>query len=73
MEKTRLDHTSTQRAPNAKLETNTITADHWTDGRTPLLLDVDAVGCGVAMGDVGEYVTPFAVAATSNTDPPPYS
>lgn len=28
---------------------------------------------GVAIGDVGAYVTPLALAATSNTDPPPNS
>ena len=33
----------------------------------------ELVGMGVAMGVVGAYVTPLAVAATWNTEPPPYS
>lgn len=37
------------------------------------LLEVEDAETGVAIGDVGLYVTPFAEAATSNTDPPPYS
>lgn len=43
----------------------------------PLVESVDEleaeVETGVAMGVVGSYVTPLAVAATSKTDPPPYS
>lgn len=34
---------------------------------------VDVPVMGVAMGVVGLYVTPFAVAATWKTEPPPYS
>ena len=34
-------------------------------------LDPDVIG--VAMEDVGEYVTPFRVAATWKTEPPPHS
>lgn len=30
-------------------------------------------GMGFAMGVVGAYVTPFRLAATWKTDPPPYS
>ena len=37
-------------------------------------VDVPLVsGIGVAIGVVGAYVTPFNVAATSKTEPPPYS
>jgi len=36
--------------------------------------DPESVGeMGVAMGVVGAYVTPLAVAATWKTEPPPYS
>ena len=28
---------------------------------------------GVAIAEIGEYVTPLRVAATSKTEPPPYS
>ena len=37
------------------------------------VVDELVCGMGVAMGVVGAYVTPLAVAATSNTEPPPYS
>lgn len=44
------------------------------DGEPPLdeSDDVD-VGSGCAIGDVGLYVTPLTPAATSKTEPPPYS
>lgn len=34
---------------------------------------VESEEIGVAIGEVGLYVTPFAVAATSKTEPFPYS
>ena len=37
------------------------------------VVSVVVVGNGVAMGVVGSYETPLRVAATSKTDPPPYS
>lgn len=33
----------------------------------------EPLAIGVAIAAVGEYVTPLTVAATWNTDPPPYS
>lgn len=62
--------------------TNKDVAHCWPRGElgfAPLLLeddddddDVELVR-GVAMAEVGEYVTSLLDAATSKTDPPPYS
>jgi hypothetical protein len=73
-------HQSTHNTPSAP-ETSTDAVAHWVVADTALFDEVvpDPVvdelpwGIGVAIGVVGEYVTPLAVAATSNTEPPPYS
>jgi len=60
-----------------KLVTSTDATFHRADmGITPFkdpVVDELVVGRGVAMGVVGEYETPLALAATWNTEPPPYS
>ena len=60
------------------LVNNTTAVDHCTGVAIRLISEPDPdpmVPCGtaVAMGVAGEYATPLAVAATSNTDPLPYS
>lgn len=68
------------KAPSAALAITTPTEPHRLKfdrsavGEEPEL-DVVVLPCGsgVAIGVAGAYVTPLAVAATSKTDPPPYS